>query len=125
MVAGDTPVLVHNEDECPVLNISQEDVDAAFHPATLGSPEGQFLYHFKKWGMPAGMTQQEYFDAATSLSRRLSQRGGAVGWVQNLTPIGFAGEGLKGISYINPETGELLIKSTDGRIVTYHPATGG
>ncbi|MFB0631048.1 polymorphic toxin-type HINT domain-containing protein, partial [Streptomyces sp. AB3(2024)] len=120
VLAGDSPVLVHNAGG-PCLTVPVEDVDKAFHPATFDSAGEQFLDHYKRWGDPAGMTQQQYFDAASALARRLSQRGGAVGWTKSLTDIGFAEDGLKGFKYVNPNTGELLITSLDGRIVTYHP----
>ncbi|MGA4866519.1 polymorphic toxin-type HINT domain-containing protein [Streptomyces lavendulocolor] len=121
VLAGDMPVLVHNTNEPPCLTVPIEDVETSFHPATYDSARGQFLDHYNRWGKPAGMTQQQYLEAASALSQRLSQRGGAVGWNKSLTDIGYADDGLKGFKYVNPDTGELLITSLDGRVVTYHP----
>ncbi|MFD5415769.1 polymorphic toxin-type HINT domain-containing protein, partial [Streptomyces nojiriensis] len=121
VLAGTTPVLVHNSGGLPCLTVPDEDVNKFFHPATYDSAAEQFMDHYNRWGKPAGLTQQQYLDTASALSQRLSQRGGAVGWRKSLTDIGFADDGLKGFKYFNPNTGELLITDLGGKVVTYHP----
>ncbi|WP_344445898.1 polymorphic toxin-type HINT domain-containing protein, partial [Kitasatospora nipponensis] len=126
VLAGTTPVLVHNSGGLPCLDVPVDEVNNAFHPATYDTPEKQFLDHYNRWGKPAGMTQRQYLDTATALTQRLSQPGGAVGpWVKNLTDIGYLEDRLKGFKYLNKDTGELLITSLDGKVVTYHPPGAG
>ncbi|MFJ6384894.1 polymorphic toxin-type HINT domain-containing protein [Kitasatospora sp. NPDC092039] len=126
VVAGDTPVLVHNANGPLCLKVPADEVDQLFHPATYESGQKQFLDHFKRHGEPLGMTQQQYLDAAKSLAQRLKQPGPKPDWKANLKDIGFAENKEKGIAYVNPATQEyLLISQKDGRIVSYHPPQPG
>ncbi|MEU1289581.1 polymorphic toxin-type HINT domain-containing protein [Kitasatospora sp. NPDC005856] len=122
VLAGDTPVLVHNASKLPCLKIDGDNVDNFFHPATYKDGREQFLEHFQRHGEPLGMTQQQYFEAATALAERLKQPGGKVGFVPNLKDIGFFEDKLKGIEYVNGATGEyIVIAQKGGKIVSYHP----
>ncbi|MFJ3219550.1 hypothetical protein ACIPLC_26965 [Kitasatospora sp. NPDC086801] len=78
----------------------------------------------KEQGIPNGMAQREYIDAAKELAERLKQPGVGAGreWNINLKDIGSHEEKLQGKSYTNSTTGEVLFTSVDGsKIVTYHP----
>ncbi|MFD7609307.1 polymorphic toxin-type HINT domain-containing protein [Streptomyces sp. NPDC059828] len=121
VLAGAVPVLVHNTDAIPCLTVPVEDVNGAFHRATFDTPGEQFMDHYNRHGAPLGYTQQEYLDNAAALARRLSQPGGSAGWEKHLTPIGAHEDKLKGFKYVNKDTGEFLITSLDGKVVTHHP----
>jgi RHS repeat-associated protein len=107
VIAGTTPVLVHNT--CP------DGVADVWHPGTYSSPEASFLDHYGRHN--GGMTQQEYMDAAKRFANQVTSPDGARGMTVKRVPVGYHGDGY-GMKYTDSSS-QMIIVGPDGRIVVY------
>ncbi|MFD9284556.1 polymorphic toxin-type HINT domain-containing protein, partial [Streptomyces mirabilis] len=93
VVAGETPVLVHNASPCAIKDI--------WHPGSFETPEASFEWHYaQRHGARAGVTREQYLQDAKGWAERLAQPGGKVGLNAKRLPIGDNGE--FGVKYVDP-----------------------
>jgi hypothetical protein len=110
VVAGETPVLVHNASPCAIKDI--------WHPGNFETPEASFEWHYaQRHGARAGVTREQYLQDAKGWAERLAQPGGKVGLNAKRLPIGDNGE--FGVKYVDPQTGMGGILGPDGRVVSF------
>jgi hypothetical protein len=105
VVAGDTPVLVHNTGPCGV-----------WHEGTFDSPEASFNYHYEKHGAPMNVTREQYLQDAQDWAARLRQPGGKTGLNAKRMPFD---DGQFGVKYTDPNGGMGGIIGPDGRVVSF------
>lgn len=101
MVAGNTPVLVHNTGPC-------DPVDA-WSPGTFGSAKESATYHVGKHGK--GRTLAEYTDEAKNLWAKTPE-GDRIPWKLR--------DGSEGWKIRGGFRGGEGIYTKDGKIVTWH-----
>ncbi|WP_405828914.1 polymorphic toxin-type HINT domain-containing protein [Streptomyces sp. NBC_00105] len=108
VVAGDTPILVHNSGPCKVADV--------WNAGTFASPEDSFQYHFRKHGGPVNVTPQQYLQESKDWAARLAQPGGKAGL--NAKRMAFD-DGEFGVKYTDPNGGMGGIIGPDGKVVSF------
>ncbi|MCM2423911.1 polymorphic toxin-type HINT domain-containing protein [Streptomyces sp. RKAG293] len=109
VLAGDTPVLVHNSGPCPGLS-------GSWHEGTFESAEDSFAYHFEKHAEPLHISTAKYLQDAKDWAARLAQPGGKAGLNAKRMPFD---DGKFGVKYSDPNGGMGGIIGPDGRVVSF------
>lgn len=110
MLAGATPVLVHNSGPCP------KAVADAWHEGTFDNPGGSFEYHWGKHGSPLNVTREKYLQDSSGWAQRLAEPGGKKGYNAKRMPFD---DGKWGVKYSDPNGGMGGIIGPDGRVVSF------
>ncbi|MFJ1598391.1 polymorphic toxin-type HINT domain-containing protein [Streptomyces sp. NPDC088261] len=110
VLAGATPVLVHNSGACP------KAVADAWHEGTFDNPGGSFEYHWGKHGSPLNVTREKYLQDSSGWAQRLAEPGGKKGYNAKRMPFD---DGKWGVKYSDPNGGMGGIIGPDGRVVSF------
>jgi RHS repeat-associated protein len=110
VLAGETPVLVHNSGPCP------KAVADAWHEGTFDNPGGSFEYHWGKHGSPLNVTREKYLKDSSGWAQRLAEPGGKKGYNAKRMPFD---DGKWGVKYSDPNGGMGGIIGPDGRVVSF------
>lgn len=106
VLAGDTPVLVHNSGPCP----------EGWHEGTFENPGASFQYHWEKHGEPLNVTREKYLKDSIDWAKRLAEPGGKKGYNAKRMPFD---DGKWGVKYSDPNGGMGGIVGPDGRVVSF------
>ncbi|MEU0204784.1 polymorphic toxin-type HINT domain-containing protein [Streptomyces canus] len=110
VLAGETPVLVHNSEGCP------DGVDDVWHEGTFENPAGSFEYHWKKHGEPLNITPEKYLQDSNDWAKKLAEPGGKKGYNAKRMPFD---DGKWGVKYSDPGGGKGGIIGPNGRVVSF------
>ncbi|MYS47776.1 hypothetical protein GTY23_42735, partial [Streptomyces sp. SID5998] len=110
VMAGRTPVLVHNSEVC------LKGVDDAWHAGTFENPGKSFRYHWEKHGEPLNITPEKYLKDSSDWAKRLAEPGGKKGYNAKRMPFD---DGKWGVKYSDPHGGVGGIIGPDGRVVSF------
>jgi len=107
VLAGSTPVLVHNTGpECPIL------AKNTWNQGTFDSVEDSFEYHYNKHGAPAGKSREDYAADAAEWLASNPARG------SNAMRMEFD-DGKFGVKYTSPNGGKGGIVGPDKKVVSF------
>lgn len=110
VLAGETPVLVHNSEGCP------DGVDDVWHEGTFENPAGSFEYHWKKHGEPLNIAPEKYLQDSNDWAKKLAEPGGKKGYNAKRMPFD---DGKWGVKYSDPGGGKGGIIGPNGRVVSF------
>ncbi|MEV0537170.1 polymorphic toxin-type HINT domain-containing protein [Kitasatospora sp. NPDC050463] len=110
VLAGNTPVLVHN------TGPGCGGIADVWHAGTFDAPEASFQYHFNKHGAPVNVTPEQYLQDSKDWVARLAQPGGKAGLNAKRMPFD---DGKFGVKYTDPNGGMGGIVGPDGKVVSF------
>ncbi|MFD0635000.1 RHS repeat-associated core domain-containing protein [Catenulispora yoronensis] len=110
VVAGGTPVLVHNNDKCPV------GVAAVWNRGNFDNPEDSFVWHYtERHGARAGVTPEQYLQDSKAWAEALAQPKGKVGLNSKRL---LQDDGTYNVKYVD-RAGKGGILAPDGTVVSF------